>query len=155
MRCRSSPPGWIGLPRPTSSRWSTPHRRRPNARAANLGPLMYGSNCPKGRGRSPRAISVASAKGIEQLVVCRPIGEIPPDVCPANRAIFADGENRGLGDAAVVLIPHTPFLDHTAFGITKHREAQQDLLDHHCVVVDRINRYSCQAHALGGESIAM
>src|SRR6266849_2691177 len=114
---------------------------------------MYGSNCSKGRGRSPRAISVSSAKGIEQLVVCRPVGEIAPDVGPSDGAVLADCEDGRLGDASLAVSPHTPLLDHMALGITEQGKRQQQLLDHGAVVLDRIDRDRCQGYAPFDEAV--
>src|SRR5258708_4568729 len=127
--------------------------RRPSAWAVNLAPLMYGSSCSKGKGRSPRAMSGTSTEGVEELVVSRPVGVIADDVLPGDRAIALDRKDRGLGDPAFAVGPNAPLLDHPAFRVTEQRKREQQLVDHRRVVLDGVGRDSGQAHALLRESV--
>src|SRR2546425_10534925 len=113
--------------------------RRLKARTANLAPLMYGSSCSNGKGRSPRAMSVTSAKRVEQFVISRPVREVTSDKRPAHRPIPSDGRDRRLGEAAVGVGPHPPISDHAAFRVAQERKRQQQLLNHGSIVLDGID----------------
>src|SRR5216683_5573833 len=126
--------------------------RRPSASAANLAPLMYGSSCSKGRGRSPRAMSVSFANRVEQLIVCRPVSEIAAHVRPGDRSILPDGKDRRLGNRLAV-VPYAPLLDHAALGITEQWERQQQLFHHRVIVLNGIDRDPGEAHALMVEAV--
>src|SRR5207245_10959961 len=122
--------------------------RRLKARTANLAPLMYGSSCSSGKGRSPRAISLTSAKRVEQFVISRPICEVASSERPAHRPIPSNGKERRLGHAAVGVVPHPPISDHAAFRVAQERKRQQQLLNHGSIVLDGIDWNPEEAHHL-------
>src|SRR5262245_61255842 len=113
---------------------------------------MYGSSCSNGKGRSPRAMSYTSAKGIEQLIVGGSVREIASHVCPADGAVLPDCKDRRLGDAAAVLHPYAPVFDHATLRVAEQRKWQEQLVDHGPVVVDRIDRDPGEADRRLGEA---
>src|SRR5260370_26679578 len=127
--------------------------RRPSAWAANLAPLMYGSSCSKGKGRSPRAMSGTSTERVEELVVSRPCGVVAAHIFPGDGTVAFDREDRRLGDAALAVGPNAPFLDHAAVRVTEQRKWEQQLVDHLAVVLNWVDRNSRQAHALLNKSV--
>src|SRR3989442_9063076 len=122
--------------------------RRLKARTANLAPLMYGSSCSNGNGRSPRAMSLTSPKRIEQFVISRPVCEVTSGERPAHRPIPPDGKDRRLGDAAVGVVPHPPISDHAAFRVAQERKWQQQLVDHGSIVLKGLDRGPHQARGV-------
>src|SRR5438876_1406635 len=127
--------------------------RRLKARTANLAPLIYGSSCSNGKGRSPRAISVTSAKRVEQFVISRPVCEVTSGERPADRPIPSNVKDRRLGEAAVGVVPHPPISDHAAFRVAQEREGQQQLLNHGSIVLNGIDRDPDEAHGLTDEPV--
>src|SRR5207245_11458680 len=115
--------------------------RRLKARTANLAPLMYGSSCSNGNGRSPRAMSLTSPKRIAQFVISRPVCEVTSGERPAHRPIPPDGKDRRLGEAAVGVVPHPPISDHAACRVAQERKGQQQIVDHGSIVLNGIHRH--------------